>query len=36
MAALGYFEIVTELHFEKNDFEIYKPDFWDFWEEINF
>ncbi len=26
MVELGYFEI--ELHFEKNDFEIYEPDFW--------
>ncbi len=31
MAELGYFEIgCKKLHFEKNDFEIYHPDFWDF------
>ncbi len=34
MAELGYFEIdCKKLHFEKNDFEIYEPDFW---EKINF
>ncbi len=37
MTELGYFEIrCKKLHFEKNDFEIYEPDFWDFWEKINF
>ncbi len=36
MAELGYFEIgCKKLHFKKNDFEIYEPDFWDFWEKIN-
>ncbi len=31
MAELGYFEIdCKKLHFEKNDFEIYEPDFRDF------
>ncbi len=30
MADLGYFEIgCKKLHFEKNDFEIYEPDFWE-------
>ncbi len=24
------------MHFEKKDFEIYEPDFGDFWEKINF
>ncbi len=34
MAELGYFEIgCKKLHFQKNDFEIYEPDFW---EKINF
>ncbi len=34
MAELRYFEIdCKKLHFEKNDFEIYEPDFW---EKINF
>ncbi len=28
--------VVRKLHFEKNDFEIYEPYFWDFWEKINF
>ncbi len=33
MAELGYFEIgCKKLHFEKNDFEIFETDFWDFWE----
>ncbi len=37
MAELGYFEIgCKKLHFEKNNFEIYEPDFWDFWGKINF
>ncbi len=27
---------VKKLHFEKNDFEIYELDLWDFWEKINF
>ncbi len=27
---------VKKLHFVKNDFEIYEPDFWEFWEKINF
>ncbi len=31
MAELWYFKIgCKKLHFEKNDFEIYEPDFWDF------
>ncbi len=34
MAELGYFEIgCKKLQSEKNDFEIYEPDFWD---KINF
>ncbi len=34
MAEFGYFEIgCKKMHFEKNDFEIYEPDFW---EKINF
>ncbi len=37
MAELGYFETSCKrLHFEKNDFVIYEPDFWYFWGEINF
>ncbi len=37
MAELGYFEIGSKkLYFEKNDFAIYEPDFWEFWEKINF
>ncbi len=37
MTEVGYFEIgCKKLHFEKADFEIYKPDFCDFWEKINF
>ncbi len=37
MADLGYFETgCKKLHFEKNDFEINEPDFWDFLEKINF
>ncbi len=37
IAELGYFEIgCKKLHFEKNNFEIYEPDFGDFWEKINF
>ncbi len=32
MARVGYFEIgCKKLQFEKNDFEVYEPDFWDFW-----
>ncbi len=27
---------VKILNFEKNNFEIYEPNFWDIWEEINF
>ncbi len=34
MAELGYFEIgCKKLHVERNDFEIYEPDFW---KKINF
>ncbi len=34
MAEIRYFEFgCKKLHFEKNDFEIYEPDFW---EKINF
>ncbi len=35
MAELGYFEdgCKKKMHFEKNAFEIYEPDFW---EKINF
>ncbi len=34
MTDLGYFEIsCKKLYFEKDDFEIYEPDFW---ENINF
>ncbi len=27
---------VKKPHFQENDFEIYEPNFWDFWEKINF
>ncbi len=37
MAELGHFKNSRKkLHFEKIDFKIYKPDFGDFWEKINF
>ncbi len=37
LVELGYFEVgCKKLHLEKNDFEIYEPDFWDFREKINF
>ncbi len=37
MAELGYFEIgYKKLYFEKNYFEICEPNFWDFYEKINF
>ncbi len=37
MAELGYFETGSKkLHFEKNDFEVYEPGFWNFWGKINF
>ncbi len=37
MAELWYFEIgCKKLHFDKNDFKIYDPDFWDFWKKITF
>ncbi len=37
MAELGYFEIgCKKQHFERNDFEIYEADFWDFWRKNNF
>ncbi len=26
---------VKNWHLEKNNFEIYEPDFWNFWEKIN-
>ncbi len=36
MAKLKYFEMgCKRLHFEKNDFKIYEPDFWEFWRKIN-
>ncbi len=37
MGKLGYFEIgFKKQHVQKNNFEIYEPDFSDFWGKINF